>query len=448
MKAMSLPGTHADSCGVGDVSWFRTALLPLLALVVALSGCAAAPKLTTTGAPSSMATLPASGAPASAATLPASGAPSSAATLPASGAPSSTATPSSAATAQAARGDIGRNGSAAWTVTPQGVYLSADAGRHFTQVPLPPGVAPAAVAAAASDVGGGHSWLAAGGPGRSITVHALNSATGQWSAGAELTPAWPPNLGGAEAFPPSAVWIIPGQAGQVLVMTELQQTHSVAIPRMFVSADGGVTYTQRVFPATSDLNTPWSAIAISGTNAVGVIGERQTQVVHSSDGAATWAPASLHGVTSGAAFAFVVGTPVFSGATVYLPVTESAAGGSGAFILLRSTDGGATFDADGAQTLSLGGPYLEGPTPAAAAGASWWLASPMTGSVYRSTDNGLSWSKAPAVLPQDVGDIGATDSQNATVTVSHNVCATGKTNCSSDQYFETTSDGGQTWTRI
>jgi hypothetical protein len=402
MKPMSLPGTCADSRGVDDVSWFRNALLPLLAFVVALSGCAAAPQLTSTGPPSS------------------------------------------AATAQVAHGDIGRNGPAAWTVTPQGLDLSADAGRSFTHVPLPPSVAPVAVTAVASDASG-HSWLAAGGPGRSITVYALNSATGQWSVGTELTPAWPPNLGGAEAQPPG-VSIIPGGTGQVLVMTELQLTHSTGIPRMFVSGDGGVTYTQRVFPATSDLNTPWSAIAISGTKAVAVIGEILDHVVHSSDGAATWAPAAVHDVAPDGGF--VVGTPVFSGATVYLPVTESAAGDSGAFILLRSADGGATFNADGAQTLSLGGPYLEGPTPAAAAGASWWLASPWTGSVYRSTDNGLSWSKAPAVLPQGVINIGATDSQNATVTVQHSVCATGKTNCSSDQYFETTSDGGQTWTRI
>jgi hypothetical protein len=414
MKPMPLLGACADSCGVGDVIWFRTALLPLLALVVAVSGCATAPRLTRTGAPSTTV-----------------------------GATVSTPTTSSTVTAQVAQGGIGRNGPAAWGVTPQGLYLSADAGRNFTHVPLPANVAPAAVRAVASD-GGGHTWAAAAGPGRSITVFARDPATGQWSAGDQLTPAWPADLGGAEAQPP-AVSITPGSANQVLVMTQLELTHSVTIPRMFVSGDGGATYTQRVFPTMTDLNTPWSAIAISGSNAVAVTGEIFDQVVHSTDAATTWTPASVHGVASSAGF--VAGKPVFTGATVYLPVTESDATGSGEFIVLRSTDGGATFNANGAQALSLGGPYDEYPTPAAAAGASWWVVSPRTSNVYRSTDNGLSWSKAPGVLPQGVIDIGATDSQNATVTVQHNACASGKTNCSSDRYFETTSDGGQTWTR-
>jgi hypothetical protein len=425
MKAMSLPGTHADSCGVGDVSWFRTALLPLLALVVALSGCATAPKLGTTRAPASAATLPASVAPSSAATLPASGAPSSAATLPASGAP-------------AAQGEVGRNGSSAWAITPQGVYLSADAGRHFTQVPLPAGVAPATVTAVASNADG-HTWLAASGQGPSFTVYVRDSVTAPWSQGVQLRPTLP-DLGGAENEPEGAA-ITPGAAGQVLVVSQLQLTHSVAMSRMFVSADNGVTYTQR----PPDMNARWDSGAIMGTNAVAVVGELSNQVVHSRDTAATWKLAVVNGVPPGPR-GFAAGTPVFAGATVYLPITEPDANSNNAFVVFRSTDGGATFNADGAQGLSLGGPYEDSPTAAAAAGASWWVVSPL-GSVFRSTNNGLSWSKAPAVVPQGAVSIGATDSQNATVTVEHHVCASGKTNCTSDQYFETTSDGGQTWTR-
>jgi hypothetical protein len=77
----------------------------------------------------------------------------------------------------------------------------------------------------------------------------------------------------------------------------------------------------------------------------------------------------------------VAGKPVFTAATVYLPVTESDATGSGECILLRSTDRGATFNANDAQTPSLGGPYDEYPTPAAAAGTSWWVVSPWTSNV-------------------------------------------------------------------
>jgi hypothetical protein len=69
----------------------------------------------------------------------------------------------------------------------------------------------------------------------------------------------------------------------------------------------------------------------------------------------------------------------------------------------------------------------------------------MTGSVYRSTDDGLTWSAAPAALPQGVVDVAATDGQNASVTIAENSCQAAKTNCSSSEYAETTSDGGGTW---
>ena len=100
-----------------------------------------------------------------------------------------------------------------------------------------------------------------------------------------------------------------------------------------------------------------------------------------------------------------------------------------------------------AESLSLGTLAIGSPVPASAVGSTWWLVSPMTGSVYRSTDDGVTWSTAPTTLPQGAIDITATDSENASVTIEHNVCANGKTDCSSDQYSEVTSDGGRTWTR-
>lgn len=349
----------------------------------------------------------------------------------------------SASSPSSQQGILGSNGSIAWLITSQGLSLSEDLGRTFTQVPLPPNVDPTAIAAVnATDA---TTWLSSVGQGLSIMVYARDSASGLWSAGAQLTPTWPSNLGGAETQPPSAVWITPGGAKQVLVLTQLGLTHSVSIPRIFVSGDGGVTFVQRVLPSVTDLNRPWDSVAMSGANAVAVIGERLDQVFHSGDTGSTWAPSTVNDVAP--APDFVVGTPVFAGSTIYLPVTEFDGGDNGAFVLLRSTDGGAVFDALGAQTLSLGA-LGEGPPPVAAAGSTWWLVSPMTGFVYRSTDNGLTWSKAATALPQGVIDIAATDSQNATVTIEHNACATGKTNCSSDRYSETTSDGGHTWTRI
>jgi hypothetical protein len=388
----------------------RTALLRVLAPVVLLAACANVPAAASAG-----------------------------------NQPSATAgVQSSAASPSSQQGILGRNGSIAWLITPQGLSLSEDLGRTFTQLLLPSQVDPAAVAAV--NAAHGTTWLASVGQGRSIMMYARDSASGLWSAGTQLTPTWPSNLGGAETQPPSGVRITPGGAKQVLVLTQLALTHSVSIPRIFVSGDGGVTFAQRVLPNVSDLNAPWAAIAMSGADAVAVIGERMDEVIHSGDTGSTWAPSTVNGVAP--ATDFVVGTPVFAGSTIYLPVTESDGGDKGAFVVLRSTDGGAVFDALGAQTLPLGAFVVGAPPPVAAAGSTWWLVSPMTGFVYRSTDNGLTWSTAAAALPQGVIDIAATDSQNATVTIAHNACATGKTDCSSDRYSETTSDGGQTWTRI
>lgn len=367
--------------------------------------------------------------------------------VPAAGSPTSQASASAQVQPSASQspeeGQHGHNGSIAWLLNPQGLSLSVDTGRTFSQVPLPSNVSTRPIAAVSAAPG--TTWLASRGPGRSITLYARDAASGLWSAGAKLTPTWPTDLGGAETQSPSSVWIIPGAPNQVLVMTQLGLTHSVSIPRLFVSGDGGLTFAQRVLPTPSDYNSPWDAIAVSGTQVVAVIGERGKTVIHSSDTGSTWDPSTVHGVPSGSDF--VVGAPIFAGRTIYLPVAESENGVQGAFVLLRSTDGGSVFDSLGAETLSLG-PAMGAPPPITAAGATWWLVSTMTGSVYRSTDNGMTWSNAPAALPQGVVDIAATDARNATVTIEHNVCASGKSDCSSDQYSETTSDGGQTWTRI
>ena len=339
---------------------------------------------------------------------------------------------------------LGHQGSSAWLITPEGLSLSNDLGRTFTQVPLPPKVDATAIAAV--NAGDGMTWLASVGQGQSIAMYARDSASGQWSAGTELTATWPSDLGGAEAQPPSAVRITHAGAKQVLVLAQLALSHSVSIPRIFVSDDGGATFAQDELPGVSDLNTVWDAVALSGSNAVAVIGERLDEVIHSGDAGSTWTTSTVNGLAP--EVDFVVGTPVFAGSTIYLPVTMSAGVDKGAFVLLRSTDGGAVFEPAAAQALPLGTLVIGAPPAVAAAGSTWWLVSPMSGDVFRSTDNGLTWSTAGAALPQGVIDIAATDGKNATVTVEQNVCATEKSDCSSGQYSETTSDGGQTWTRI
>jgi photosystem II stability/assembly factor-like uncharacterized protein len=253
-------------------------------------------------------------------------------------------------------------------------------------------------------------------------------------------------LGGAETQPPSSIQITHAGEKQVLVLTQLALSHSVSIPRIFVSGDGGLTFAQQELPSVSDLNTVWDAVAMSGPNAVAVIGERLDRVIYSGDAGSTWATSTINGIAPDADF--VVGTPVFAESTIYLPVTMSAGDDTGAFVLLRSTDGGEVFEAADAKPLPLGTLVLGAPLAAAAAGSTWWLVSPMTGVVYRSTDDGLTWSTAGAALPQGVIDIAANDDKNATVTIVNNTCAADKAECSSDQYSETTSDGGQTWTRI
>ncbi len=227
-----------------------------------------------------------------------------------------------AVSAPAGQGPVGQAGWAAWRVTSQGLSLSSDGGRHFAQVALPSAVAPANVLAVAH-AGGGAMWLGAAGRGRSVTVYALDPKTGSWTAGTLLTPSWPTGLGVAASMAPSRVAITPGQANQVVVVTQLVLTHSVGITRIFVSDDGGTTFVQRVLPATSDLNTPWSSTQLSGAGGVAVIGDRMDQVVHTGDAGSTWSASTLSGVSGD----YVAGPAIFAGTTVYLPVTE--ADGSG-----------------------------------------------------------------------------------------------------------------------
>ena len=381
----------------------RAALLTLLIPAIAVAGCgtALAPPATAPQAPARPATAP----------------------------------------ARAGPGIAGQLGWAAWRVTSQGLSLSSDGGRHFAHVALPATVAPADVLAVAPLVGGA-TWLGAAGPGPSVTVYARDPTTGSWSAGTELTPSYPAALGGAASMPPS-VAIIPGQAHQVVVTTQLGLTHSVALPRIFVSDDGGATYVQRVLPAVSDLNTPWQSAVLSGARGVAVIGERGDKVVHTADGGATWSASTLSGVGGD----YVAGPAIFAGTTAYLPMTEAGVSGGGAFVLLRSTDGGASFAAGGDQTVKFGGAFDPAPAPVSVAPGVWWLVSP-SGAVYRSMDDGRSWSKAPASLPAGMISIGAGDTRNATVTIEQNRCAHGKSGCTSEQFLETTSDAGTSWTRL
>lgn len=360
---------------------------------------------------------------------------------PSATAPKAAARPATVS-APAGQGNVGQLGSAAWRVTSQGLSLSSDGGRHFAQVTLPATVTPADVLAVAH-VGSGATWLGAAGPGRSVTVYARDPKTDSWSAGTELRPSYPAGLGGAASMTPS-VAITSGQANQVIVTTQLVLTHSVAITRIFVSDDGGATYVQRVLPATSDLNTPWWSTVLSGARGIAVIGDRMNQVVHTTDGGSTWSAATLSGVGGN----YVAGPAIFAGTTVYLPVTEASVSGGGAFVLLRSTDGGAIFAAGGHQTVSFGGAFDPAPARVSVAAGVWWLVSTPGGAVYRSMDNGRSWSKAPASLPAGVISIGAIDARNATVTIEQSRCANGKSGCTSEQFLETTSNAGTSWTRL
>jgi hypothetical protein len=242
--------------------------------------------------------------------------------------------------------------------------LSSDGGRNFQKVALPPKTNAAAIIAVTAIPA--RAWMATGGSGKTITIYALDTATTQWSTGTQLTPSWPANLGGAGAVPARLVWMAPGGPNQVVVLTQLELSHSVSIPRLFVSDDSGTTFAQRVQPDFSDLNAPWSSVALSGTTAVAVIGNRSNQVIHSADAGSTWTSATVHGLPAGSDF--VVGTPLLAGSTIYLPVADV---GAGAFILLRSTDGGAVFDSYGAQEFPPGTFVGGGPPPIAASGNYW-----------------------------------------------------------------------------
>ena len=183
----------------------------------------------------------------------------------------------------------GVDGAAAWALSATQLSVSDDGGRDWSDLALPRGVSPGAVAsiAGASD---GELWLATVKGTSTVKLYRKEtSGPGGWSC-ATLVPAWSTAAAGFR-FQASSVMITPGPSGMVTVVALDGLTHSEAIPRLFVSLDKGATFRQYPMPITSALNaywrsvtfiTPQSGVVVSygaGTEAGGLLHIRRRNVV-------------------------------------------------------------------------------------------------------------------------------------------------------------------------
>lgn len=340
-------------------------------------------------------------------------------------------------------GDRGHHGAVAWSLNPQGVWLSRDAGRSYTQLTLPAGV-PAASVVAVDGTTGGHTWIASEGAGPAVRVYRQQNTGGAWSNGTQLSPAWPTGLGGEENAPPTQVTLTHGRAAsEVTVVAELQLSHDKSIPAIFTSTDGAATFARHSVAMSDPISTPWHSSAFDGATGIAVTGGRANQLFHTPDGGTTWSASTISGLAPGSAFQ--LGTPVTTADGYLVPATAASASGS-TLTLLRSTDGGATFTTAG-PPAAISHADTPGETPVAYAAGTWWATDGAV--VIRSSDDGQSWTSQQApTLPVGVTTLDASSSTDATATIVQTSCASGKTQCTATTIVESTSDGGATWQRV
>jgi photosystem II stability/assembly factor-like uncharacterized protein len=338
-------------------------------------------------------------------------------------------------------GSVTLSGSSAWMLLDNGVSISNDAGRTWTAVALPSGVASSTVRAVAV-APGRPVWLAVH-SGDGYRLYRKPNAAAPWSS-VLLTPSWAllPYTSG----PADMVKITPGPGSIVTVAETMSGGSSGAFSSLFVSTDDGKSFVQHPPRSSSEANMYWASVTFTTAESGLVIAGPDTYshvFLHTSDGGTTWSESKVTGLP--AAPNYTPGTPMLIGSNIQVPVTICAAECStSTFLLLVSHDGGATFspqgvavpagDAAGDATGSLG------PITWTATGG---------GIIQETTDGGQTWTAVAATgLPINVTTFDLTGPTSATAVVVDSGCAGFKTDCWYRYYLVATTDGGRTWTHL
>lgn len=334
-------------------------------------------------------------------------------------------------------GSVTLSGSSAWMLLDSGLSVSNDAGRTWTAVALPGGVASSAVGAVAM-APGRPVWLAVH-SGDGYRLYRKANAATAWSS-VLLTPSWA--LVQYTSRPADMVTITPGPGGLVTVAETMGGGSTSAVTSLFVSTDDGRSFVQHPPRSGSVANMYWASVTFTTAESGLVIAGPSTYphvFLYTSDGGTTWSESRVSGLP--AAPNYTPGAPLLVGSDIQVPVTICGADcNTSTFVLLVSHDGGATFSPQGVAVPAGGNSGSLGPI-------TWvWTGG---GILQETTDGGQTWTAITAVgLPINVSSLDLTGPTSATAVIVDGGCAGFKTDCWYRNYLVATTDGGRTWTHL
>ncbi len=318
---------------------------------------------------------------------------------------------------------LGTTGRYAWKLT-NTLRVTADGGAHWTRIPLPAGVRPGAVDTA--QVGDDGTVVLADAH-RNQTVDLYRRPAGVTSWKLTTLSTTPPGPG----YPPPYAQPMQADGNFLTVVTGWGTSPARSVDDVWISTDGGATFSQRRTGLDSGVHDLLFLDADRGL----LLSQHET-LYRTTDGGRHWTKlggslAGRHDVEFGALYR--------DGADVLVPrLTYTAHRIDVA--LYRSSDAGATFrrPASPLQVRDAG----SDPLYLGVSGRIVWVAAGRT--IFRSDDGGATWSRVAS--DTDVHRAIPTGPSTA-VGVSAADCSSNdpKERCWQTDYLVATTDGGRTW---